>query len=111
MIAFGKDGVMGKSKSGDVAIVTGAGSGVGRAAALGLLAEGYRVALLGRRLPPLEETIQLGGAPDRSLALSIDVSDEAQVEAAFAAIVKRFGRVDLLFNNAGVMPAPSSFAD
>ena len=80
------------------AVVTGAGQGIGRAAAQALLAEGWHVAVLGRRKEPLEETIaeQAGG-----VAITADVGDRAQVEAAFAGVKERFGRLDLLFNNAG----------
>ena len=85
-----------------VAIVTGAGSGIGKAAALALIKDGYRVVLAGRRLDPLTEVIAEGGAPDRALAVSADVSDPASVKALFEAAVTAFGRVDLLFNNAGV---------
>lgn len=85
-----------------VAIVTGAGSGIGKAAALALIKDGYRVVLAGRRLYPLTEVIAEGGAPDRALAVSADVSDPASVKALFEAAVTAFGRVDLLFNNAGV---------
>jgi NAD(P)-dependent dehydrogenase (short-subunit alcohol dehydrogenase family) len=82
------------------ALVTGAGSGVGRAAAAALAADGWTVALLGRRRDALEETAgMLGGA--RSLVVPADVSEPASVEAAFAAIGREFGRLDLLFNNAG----------
>ncbi len=85
-----------------VAIVTGAGSGVGKAAALALLADGYNVVLAGRRLEPLEAVVAESGAGKRALAVSTDVSDAASVQALFAAAVKAFGRVDVLFNNAGV---------
>ena len=85
-----------------VAIVTGAGSGIGKAAALALIKDGYRVVLVGRRLDPLTEVIAEGGAPERALAVSADVSDPASVKALFEAAVTAFGRVDLLFNNAGV---------
>jgi NAD(P)-dependent dehydrogenase (short-subunit alcohol dehydrogenase family) len=85
-----------------VAIVTGAGSGVGKAAALALLKDGWQVALVGRRREPLEEVIAVSGAGARGLAVSGDVSDPASVQALFEATVKAFGRVDLLFNNAGV---------
>ena len=82
------------------ALVTGAGSGVGRAAAIALAAEGWAVALVGRRKDALEETVGMcGGA--RTLVLPTDVSDPAQVEASFAALKAAFGRLDLLFNNAG----------
>lgn len=89
------------SKAGrKVAIVTGAGSGVGRAVAVGLAEAGYAVALAGRRLDALEETVAaLGDAP--SLAVTTDVTDPDAVRALFAATVETFGRLDLLFNNAG----------
>ncbi|MBP1883768.1 SDR family oxidoreductase [Sinorhizobium mexicanum] len=83
-----------------VAIVTGAGSGVGRAVSLGLLGAGYSVALAGRRHAELEETARLatGG---QSLVLPTDVTDAEAVESLFAETEKAFGRLDLLFNNAG----------
>jgi NAD(P)-dependent dehydrogenase (short-subunit alcohol dehydrogenase family) len=81
------------------ALVTGAGSGVGRAAALALAAGGWTVALLGRRVDALEETAGL--AKGATLVVPGDVSDPASVEAAFATLGKEFGRLDLLFNNAG----------
>ena len=85
-----------------VAIVTGAGSGIGRACALGLLKEGWSVGLLGRRIDALNETAALAGdAKDRALPVACDVGQEPQVGAAFDAVVARFGRLDLLFNNAG----------
>ena len=87
---------------GKVAIVTGAGSGVGRGAAVALLAEGYSVALAGRREDALQESIAEAGADgERALAVPTDVSNPASVAALFAATVRAFGRVDLLFNNAG----------
>ena len=85
-----------------VAIVTGAGSGVGKAAALALLKDGWQVVLAGRRVAPLDEVIAESGAAAKALAVSTDVSDEASVKALFDAAVQKFGRVDLLFNNAGV---------
>ena len=86
-----------------VAIVTGAGTGVGRAAALALVAEGWSVALAGRRAGPLEETARLAGeTAGRALAVPSDVGDPASVAALFAKTVARFGRLDLLFNNAGI---------
>ena len=88
--------------SSKVAIVTGAGSGIGKAAALALLGDGYRVVLAGRRSEPLAEVIVLGGVPARALAVPTDVSDADSVKALFDVTVQRFGRVDLLFNNAGV---------
>jgi NAD(P)-dependent dehydrogenase (short-subunit alcohol dehydrogenase family) len=95
---------------GRTALVTGAGSGIGRAAALALLADGWRVALAGRRTEPLEETARLAGeAHGRALALPADVADEASVESLFAQIRAQFGRLDLLFNNAGTGGPPVPF--
>jgi NAD(P)-dependent dehydrogenase (short-subunit alcohol dehydrogenase family) len=87
--------------AGKVAIVTGGGSGIGRAAALALLGAGWRVALAGRRADALQETATLSGAADRALAVPTDMTDPAAVEALFQQVVKTWGRVDLLFNNAG----------
>ncbi len=84
-----------------VALVTGAGSGIGRASALALLADGWRMALIGRRREALEATAAQSGAAERALVVPCDVSVPAAVEAAFAATVERFGRLDMLFNNAG----------
>ena len=84
-----------------VAVVTGASAGIGRACAGALLAAGWEVALLARRTDKLAEVAK---GERRALALACDVTDAGQVEAAFAAAVARFGRVDLLFNNAGTMP-------
>lgn len=85
-----------------VAIVTGAGTGIGKAAALALLHDGYRVVLAGRRAEPLAEVIALSGAGERALAVPTDVSDPDSVKTLFDAAVQAFGRVDVLFNNAGV---------
>ena len=90
------------SNSTKTAIVTGAGSGVGKAAALALLGGGYNVVLAGRRAEPLLEVIQQSGAGERGLAVPTDVSSPEGVKALFAAAVKQFGRVDVVFNNAGV---------
>lgn len=87
---------------GKVAIVTGAGSGIGKAAALALLKDGWRVALAGRRAQPLQEVITASGAGNQALAVPTDVADPAAVKALFDRVVQAFGRVDLLFNNAGV---------
>ena len=89
-----------------VAIVTGAGSGIGKAVALALLRAGYRVTLAGRRQEALESVaIEAGVAADRVLAVSTDVTDQQSVRAMFARTAQAFGRLDLLFNNAG-MSAP-----
>ena len=85
---------------GKVAIVTGAGSGIGRAVALGLQREGYAVALSGRRREQLEETASAGKG-ERMLVQPTDVADPASVERLFARTREAFGRLDLLFNNAG----------
>lgn len=90
------------SSASKIAIVTGAGTGVGRAAALALLGGGYRVVLAGRRKEPLDAVIQESGAGDRALAVSTDVSNPDSVRALFDAAVSAFGRVDVVFNNAGV---------
>ena len=92
-----------------IALVTGAGSGIGRAVALALLSQGWSVALAGRRRETLEET--LAQAPDdchpRAIAVPADVADPASVDALFAAVSARFGRLDLLFNNAGISASAS----
>jgi NAD(P)-dependent dehydrogenase (short-subunit alcohol dehydrogenase family) len=86
-----------------VAIVTGAGTGIGRAAALALLADGYKVALAGRRREPLEQTLTAAGANGgNARAIPTDVADPASVSALFEATQGTFGRLDVLFNNAGV---------
>jgi NAD(P)-dependent dehydrogenase (short-subunit alcohol dehydrogenase family) len=85
-----------------VAVVTGAGSGIGRASALALLAHGYKVALAGRKLDALQQTVgQAGDHRANALPVATDVADPASVAALFDATVKAFGRVDVLFNNAG----------
>lgn len=84
-----------------VAIVTGAGSGIGRAVALALLADGYRVALAGRRADALQAVCTESGAAERALAVPTDVTDPAAVQTLFEMAVVKFGRIDLLFNNAG----------
>jgi NAD(P)-dependent dehydrogenase (short-subunit alcohol dehydrogenase family) len=85
-----------------IAVVTGAGSGIGRSAALALLRDGYRVALAGRRRAPLVETARRAGrARSRALVVPTDVSDPAAVAALFARTLQAFGRIDVLFNNAG----------
>jgi NAD(P)-dependent dehydrogenase (short-subunit alcohol dehydrogenase family) len=85
-----------------VAVVTGAGTGIGKAVAAGLVAAGWRVAFAGRRPEPLAAAIASTGAPQRALAVPTDVAQPASVDALFAGVLAQFGRVDLLFNNAGV---------
>ena len=86
-----------------IAVVTGAGSGIGRAVSCALLADGWSVALAGRRAEALEETAALAGeAAGRALVQATDVSDPQSVDRLFDAVRSRFGRVDLLFNNAGI---------
>ncbi len=85
-----------------VALVTGAGSGIGKHAALALLGDGYSLVLAGRHMARLEETLAAAGADAaRALAVVTDVGDAQSVAALFAALKERFGRLDLLFNNAG----------
>ena len=93
-----------------VAIITGAGSGIGRAAALNLLADGWSVVLAGRRPEALEETAGMatGGKP---LAVPTDVTNPAQVDALFAKAKSTFGRLDMLFNNAGGNVPTTNFGD
>ncbi len=86
-----------------VAIITGAGSGIGKAVTLAFLKDGYRVALAGRRADALEATIKESGvSAGQALAVSTDVSDPKSVQALFAKTREKFGRLDVLFNNAGV---------
>jgi NAD(P)-dependent dehydrogenase (short-subunit alcohol dehydrogenase family) len=85
-----------------IAIVTGAGTGVGRAVALALLGNGFDVALAGRRQEQLEETARLAESKDRTLVVPTDVGKADAVAALFKAALDRFGRLDLLFNNAGI---------
>jgi len=95
-----------------VAIVTGAGSGVGKAAALALLGEGYSVAFAGRRKELLEAAIAEGKAPEsRTLAVPTDVGDPASVRNLFARTKEKFGRLDVLFNNAGTGAPPVPLED
>lgn len=89
-----------------IAVVTGAGTGVGRAAALALLAAGYSVSLAGRTLKTLQETADMSGAGARALPVPTDVTDAGAVESLFQQTVKAFGRVDVVFNNAGLNAPP-----
>jgi NAD(P)-dependent dehydrogenase (short-subunit alcohol dehydrogenase family) len=86
-----------------VAVVTGAGSGIGRAASLALAGGGFDVAVIGRRREPLDEVAaEIAQAGAAALVLPADVTDEEAIDQAFAAVVQARGRVDVLFNNAGV---------
>ena len=86
-----------------VAVVTGAGTGIGKAVTLALLADGYRVTLAGRRKEKLEQAVaEAGPAGARALIVPTDVGDPAAVRALFARAQQAFGRLDLLFNNAGI---------
>jgi NAD(P)-dependent dehydrogenase (short-subunit alcohol dehydrogenase family) len=85
-----------------VAVVTGAGTGVGRAVALALAAEGYAVVLAGRRKEMLDETARLAGNATTTLAVPTDVSVPDDIKALFAKVRETYGRLDLLFNNAGI---------
>ena len=93
-----------------VALVTGAGTGVGRAAALALMKDGFAVVLAGRRKEPLE-AVAKEGAPAKSLVVPTDVSDPAQIKALFAKTKEAFGRLDVLFNNAGMGAPPVPFEE
>src|SRR5579862_9155008 len=88
-----------------VAVVTGAGSGIGKAVALALARTDYAVVLAGRRATALEEAVREAGTD--TLAVATDVTDAASVDALFAKTVERFGRIDLLFNNAGTGAPPT----
>ncbi len=91
------------ASSGKVAIVTGAGSGIGRAVSLALLADGYRVVLTGRHRPTLEQTAaEAGAAAGNALVVTADVTEPGSVHALFTRTQEVFGRLDVLFNNAGV---------
>jgi NAD(P)-dependent dehydrogenase (short-subunit alcohol dehydrogenase family) len=95
-----------------IALVTGAGSGIGRATALALQANGYAVVLAGRRLAALQATAAVAGSGGgRMLPVACDVTDPASVDAAFALTKSTFGRLDVLFNNAGCFPPPTPLED
>jgi NAD(P)-dependent dehydrogenase (short-subunit alcohol dehydrogenase family) len=85
-----------------IAIVTGAGSGIGKASALALLRDGYCVVLAGRRSEALAETAAVSGAGERAVPIPADVTSPESVRALFAETKNRFGRLDVLFNNAGI---------
>jgi NAD(P)-dependent dehydrogenase (short-subunit alcohol dehydrogenase family) len=95
-----------------VAIVTGAGTGIGKAVATALLGAGYSVAFAGRRTEPLQDAIKASGAPAaRAIGVPTNVADPASVRALFARTREAFGRLDLLFNNAGVGAPPVNIED
>jgi NAD(P)-dependent dehydrogenase (short-subunit alcohol dehydrogenase family) len=100
------------SSHGRVALVTGAGTGIGKAAALALLKDGYRVVLAGRRREKLDEVAKdAGPAAERALVVPTDVTDPAAVAALFARAMEAFGRLDVLFNNAGRAAPPVPLED
>jgi NAD(P)-dependent dehydrogenase (short-subunit alcohol dehydrogenase family) len=95
-----------------VAVVTGAGSGIGRAVAQALLEAEYRVVLAGRRDDALRETLaDVSAVPENALVIPTDVTDPAAVRRLFAGVDEEWGRLDLLFNNAGVFGAPEPLDD
>jgi|PlaIllAssembly_1097288.scaffolds.fasta_scaffold21369_2 NAD(P)-dependent dehydrogenase (short-subunit alcohol dehydrogenase family) len=101
--AMGRPEREGSPVSGKVALVTGAGTGIGKAAAQALLRHGYRVVFAGRRSGPLQQAIdEVAPAPGRALAVAADVTDPDSVRALFDATRAAFGRLDVLFNNAGI---------
>ncbi|MGX9430845.1 MULTISPECIES: SDR family oxidoreductase [Bradyrhizobium] len=94
-----------------IAVVTGAGTGVGRAASLALINAGFTVVLVGRRLDMLQETQKLGGDASKSLCVQADMTDPDSIAALFAKVTDSYGRLDLLFNNAGMGAPPVNFED
>src|SRR5215212_6917986 len=91
------------NSTGRIAIVTGAGTGIGKRTTLMLWEAGYSVVLAGRRVEPLEQMVSEAGVPDsRTLVMPTDVTKPEEVAALFTATMDKFGRLDLLFNNAGV---------
>ena len=92
-----------------IAIVTGAGTGVGRAASLALMNAGFTVVLAGRRMEMLEETKKLGDNVGKSLCVSADMTDPGSIAALFAKVMETYGRLDVLFNNAGMGAPPVQF--
>ncbi|HUR58216.1 MAG TPA: SDR family NAD(P)-dependent oxidoreductase, partial [Opitutaceae bacterium] len=94
-----------------VALVTGAGTGIGKASAIALLKAGYAVVLAGRRFELLQESVGESGAATQALAVQTDVSDPSSVRALFAQAKARFGRLDVLFNNAGTNAPGIAFED
>jgi len=94
-----------------IALVTGAGTGVGRAASLALMNAGFTVVLAGRRVDKLEETKKLGEKVGKSLPVSADMTDPGSIAALFAKVMDVYGRLDVLFNNAGMGAPPVPFED
>jgi len=94
-----------------IALVTGAGTGVGRATSLALMKAGFTVVLTGRRADKLEETAKLGASVGKSLPVPADMADPASIAALFAGITDSFGRLDLVFNNAGIGAPAVPFED
>lgn len=100
------------SSHGKVAIVTGGGTGIGKRTSLALLQEGYSVALAGRRLEPLQTTVtEAGVSGSRALIVQTDVGDPDSVRALFSRTIETFGRLDVLFNNAGTGAPPIPLED
>ena len=99
-----------ETSPGKVVLVTGAGTGIGRAIALAFLRDGHRVVLVGRRVEPLQSVAKESGS-ERALAVSTDVGNPDSVNALFAQIADKFGRLDVLVNNAGVSGMGMSFED
>ena len=93
-----------------VALITGAGTGIGKAVALAFLREGYSVVLAGRRVDALESVVTESGS-SRALAVATDVSDPQSVVSLFAKIKETFGRIDVIFNNAGISGIGTGFED
>ena len=94
-----------------IAVITGAGSGIGRASAHCLLEDGWTVVLAGRRRDRLEEAAASSSAADRTLAVPTDVTDKDSIAALFAKVKDTYGRIDLLFNNAGTSTRGIPFED
>src|SRR5437868_4470394 len=105
----GQIGTHRESEMAKIAIVTGAGTGVGRAAALALMKAGYSVALAGRRKDPLEAVLKEGGG--NGIAVPTDVKDVEAIRKLFATVKDKYGRLDVLFNNAGMGAPPVPFED
>lgn len=100
------------SGQGKIAMITGAGSGIGRAVTLAMMKEGYSVVLAGRRQDALDETVKLGASYGvQTLAVSTDLGDPKAVATLFAKTKERFGRLDVLFNNAGSNAPPINLED